>query len=374
MPNLPKQILNALFTNSTSLGDHPAFPPEDEEKFIVKAVSSVFNELANDIVGDFTEKSLKQELGRLVATAIKLEQKYHTQLEKLCVEVISKLLNIPENSITIDCKLVNEVNTDNERLIPEKNTDYKFDSISDINNITDEIYKRRMLNALVTGAAMYYASDVMYYISDVFKINDQLPSLYKRILQYNNILSFIEIPSLDKEKCGGKVDVVISSKTESPLIKSEAVLFPILIEETIKGILELAVSHGLPKERSKAEYVIKKADFRLAEVWDMKLGYTLWSIIEKQIAEMGFQTIDIGINFILMEIAEMDCEKFNEVLQEIFASTKRGSEYLYDIIDKINIGREKEEFDEYIKTMNTNNSTDDTYFTAEELIMDCKNT
>ena len=33
MRNLPKHILEALKQNKTSLGEHPSYPPEEEEKF-----------------------------------------------------------------------------------------------------------------------------------------------------------------------------------------------------------------------------------------------------------------------------------------------------------------------------------------------------
>ena len=49
MAKLPSHILKALTNNRTSLGEHPSFPPEEEEKFVVNLLSNVFNELSDKI-------------------------------------------------------------------------------------------------------------------------------------------------------------------------------------------------------------------------------------------------------------------------------------------------------------------------------------
>ena len=49
MSNLPKHILEALKQNKTSLGEHPSYPPEEEEKFIVNLVTKTFNELSEKV-------------------------------------------------------------------------------------------------------------------------------------------------------------------------------------------------------------------------------------------------------------------------------------------------------------------------------------
>ena len=144
------------------------------------------------------------------------------------------------------------------------------------------------------------------------------------------------------------------------------------MEETIKGILELAISHGLPENIEKAKYVISKSDFKLAELWDMRLGYALWSLIEEEFEECGLDILEVGVNFFLMELSEMDCGEFNKTLQEIFARTKRGKRLIVDIVDKISYNKEKDEFDDYIQTKNDDQIqiTDNEFISSEELITD----
>lgn len=96
--------------------------------------------------------------------------------------------------------LVNSVDSKDERLIPEKTVDYTFDDINDMNALTDEVYKRRMLDCLVAGASLYYSERLSNYLQDLFDIDAELPSLYKRIFELNKILLYTEKIPLTKTK------------------------------------------------------------------------------------------------------------------------------------------------------------------------------
>ena len=372
MSNLPKHILEALKQNKTSLGEHPSYPPEEEEKFIVNLVTKTFNELSEKVgIKDYA--MMKQELGQILSECKKLESKNREALEELCGNIINDLFQIPEDTIEIEAKIVAKIDTSLERLIPEKTTDFSFDDINDMNNLTNEIYKRRLLNALVAGAAIYYTNNIGSYVKQLFDIDSDLPSLYKKALDYNNVLMFYEKDTFNNKQStnGGKVDVTISSNDTYPIIKAEGLLFPILVEETIKGLLELAISHGLPKNSEKAKYVIGKSDFKLAELWDMRLGYSLWKLIVEEIEECGYDMLECGINFFLMELSEMDCQTFNESLQEIFAKTKKGKQIISEMVENIMYDKEQDEFDDYIQNRNNEliQINDDEYFTPEELMV-----
>ena len=373
MVELPKHIIKSLRTNRTSLGEHPAFPPEEEEKFIVNLVSDTFNEIVeNTDIEDITV--LENELSTIIGQCRKIEKDNIQALEELSYKIITEMFDIPSDTLKMEGKIVNKIDTSTERLVPEKTEGFSFDDIEDMNYLSGEIYKRRMLNALVAGASMYYMNYIGNYIKEIFEINPDLPSLYKKMIDYNNLLLYISKDTLNTKETtdGGKVDVTISSKDEYPFIKAEGLLFPILFEETVKGILELAISHGLPNNVEKAKYVIGKADFKIAEVWDMRLGYALWKLIQDEISECGYDILEIGINFFLMELSQMDTEEFNSTLKEIFARTKKGKRNIDEIVQRITYNKDKDEFDDYIKTKNdsTIQINDDEYFTPEELITD----
>lgn len=369
---LPKHILKYAERNQTSIGDNPCLPPGEENNFIVSILSSYFDRISKDI-NDENEDTLKNKLGELIVKCKKIESKNIQSLEQICIDCINELFNIPEDTIVIEGNIVNKVDTEVERIIPEKTDKFSFDSIKDMNTLTDEIYKRRMLNCLVSGASLYYMKNFKPYFQKIFEIDPDLPSLYKKILSLNDVLLYINKDSFNENNNdGGKVDVFISSEDNMVTIKAEGILFPILLNELIKGLLELSISHGLPTERDKAMYVIGKSDFKLAEIWDMRIGCPLWGNIVSTIEELGYSAEEIGINFIFMYFAMMQTNEFNDSMKEIFAKTKKGKNILLSIIKEIEKNKEQDEFDDYIK--NQQNSeiyiSDDEYYNPEELIMD----
>jgi hypothetical protein len=371
---LPKNILDIIISNKTSLGDNPALPPELDDKFLVFLVSKYYEDILTHFDSvDIDE--LTMDLSTTMTECKNIEDRNKEALEKTCFNIVNQLFNIPDDTLLIDMKLVNKIDTQQERLVPESNDNFSFDSISDMKNLTDEIYKRRLLNALILGAAMYYAENVRSYVDELEEIDDTLSHLYKKILCINSLLLFNLKHSLNsKHKDGGKVDVYISDETTPVRIESQGILFPILLEETIRGILELAISHGLPKDKDKAEYVISKADFKLAEIWDQRLGIPLWKQMLKTMDEVEIDPINMGLNFFFMELSQLKPKHFNSAMQEIFANTKNGQKIIKKIANKINYLKELDDFDDYIsQKQNTDNEChpiNDGDFTSDELVND----
>ena len=366
MAILPKHIIKAVMSNDTSLGEHPAFPPEDEEKFIIKVLSSKYLDATDGLpVNDV--KQIQHELSDLLSQCVKMEQGYKEALEQLAIKVASDIFSIPQDMINIEASIVASIDTSTHRMLPEKTDNFEFDSLDDMRGLSDGVYKRRMVDALVAGAANYYATKMENYLQDLFNINPELPSLYKKINQYNSALLYLLDLNSDDAKTtieGGKVDVYVGNGQSQIKIIAEGIVFPALLEETIKGVLELAVLHGLPKDRQKAAYIMKKADFKMADMWDLRLGLPLWERI------INICEDDVEPNFLLMELSMLDYDDFNEVLGELFAQTKKGKIILKDITTSIIKKQGEDDFHQYIDMRNSQFPIDDDEFKPEELISD----
>jgi hypothetical protein len=57
-------------------------------------------------------------------------------------------------------------------------------------------------------------------------------------------------------------------------VHAEAISFPVLVQELVKGLMELVALKGLPG--GKAAKVIRKDDFKSGEIYAMILGRQLW--------------------------------------------------------------------------------------------------
>lgn len=367
---LPKNILNIIASNKTSLGDNPALPPEMDDKFLVFLVDDYYKELLTHFDSIDIEE-LTDDLSATMTECKRIENDNKEALEKLCFEFVNDVFNIPSDTLSIDMELVDKVDTQQERLLPESSDSFSFDSIDDIHTLTNEIYKRRFLNALIVGAAMDFAEMYIFVENKLDGINETLRRNYKKIWFINNLLLFHTKQNLSKkQKDGGNVDVYISDETTSVRIEVKGILSPILVEETIKGLFELAISHGLPKDKDKAEYVMSKADFKLAEVWDQRVGLPLWRRVRKIMNECE---ISVQPSFLLMELANLETDKFNTTMQEILAGTKMGRYLIKEIVRNIHYNMDMDDFDDYISNQQQPQDEipiNDEEFTSDDLIND----
>lgn len=377
---LPRNIVDIINSNKTSLGDNPALPPEMNDKFLVYITEKYYKELLTHF--DYVDiDELSEDLSSTIVDCKNIEADNKETLEKACSIIVNELFHIPEDTVILDMKLVDKVDVKQERLVPEDTRDYSFDSIEDMNNLTDEIYKRRMLNALINGAAMYYAEDVNSYRHILENINSDLIGMYKKIMCINDLLLFNTKQSINgKQTDGGRVDVYIASQEIPVRINAQGVLFTVLLEETIKGLLELSIAHGLPSERGKAEFVTSKADFKLAEIWDQRLGIPLWKRLLEVFKEIDEDPIEVGLNFFFMEISKLNTKHFNSFMQETLAKTNDGKSMVKSIVNKIRYQKEKDDFDEYISQQSQISqlpiNDEEECFSSDELINDdlCSNT
>lgn len=367
---LPKNILNIIASNKTSLGDNPALPPEMDDKFLVFLVDDYYKELLTHFDSIDIEE-LTDDLSATMTECKRIENDNKEALEKLCFEFVNDVFNIPSDTLSIDMELVDKVDTQQERLLPESSDSFSFDSIDDIHTLTNEIYKRRFLNALIVGAAMDFAEMYIFVENKLDGINETLRRNYKKIWFINNLLLFHTKQNLSKkQKDGGNVDVYISDETTPVRIEVKGILSPILVEETIKGLFELAISHGLPKDKDKAEYVMSKADFKLAEVWDQRVGLPLWRRVRKIMNECE---ISVQPSFLLMELASLETDKFNTTMQEILAGTKMGKHLIKEIVRNIHYNMDMDDFDDYISNQQQPQDEipiNDEEFTSDDLIND----
>jgi hypothetical protein len=91
---LPKHIKKSIANNRTSLGEHPSFPPDEEEKFLFKVVDS-FYQTIDDKVKDNDFDNMKKELSTLLKQTRENEGTNKEALEQLCLNVVCELLTYP---------------------------------------------------------------------------------------------------------------------------------------------------------------------------------------------------------------------------------------------------------------------------------------
>ena len=371
--SLPYDIVSTIVKNNTSLGKNPAIPDIYEIPFLVKIANKRFHDLRTELqkIGKLNVKSsnLYEALAEMINKCKEIEKPFRAQLETLCFNIISELFQIPEDSIDFDIALTDTINYGdfNINIDPDESMVINFNDIKEGLYIKNEIFKKRILNALIMGAAMDFSSKFENYIEEIKNINPELFDLYKNIIVLNNYLLF------EKEDVGiddnipkqmGCVEVYIGGPDERIKIKSRSLLFPILLNETIKGLMEIFIAHGLPKNKKYASYILNKTDFIKSEPWNMRIGPELWKLLT-----MSFNDINSNeIPYLMKRISKLDVDKFNFLMKEVFAKTRKGKEIMSFICNKAKDDMDYNRFINKMDRMKLNNSLiTDEYIHENEL-------
>ena len=367
---LPQFLFKLVKTHTTSLGDNEAFPSSDDYPFDYVLLKKRYNEVCDaiDDIGlvSLNEDDLVSELSSLVTECKRLEEPVRDALEKICENALNRLFAIPEESINMSFKLVDKIKFKSAiRMRPESNDDakYTFKDIADIDLSNKAVGKRRFINALIQGAAYLYSGIEGLYIDDIDKINPKLPRLYRKIRIINDYLLFTkkEEMSDDKPMQGSYVETHLGIADAKTTIKVQGLVFPLLFQESIKGLFELFSAHGLPQDRNKAQYIVKKADFVLAEPWDLRLGVGLWKMIFGGVEDTNM------IPYMFTSFVKIPTNEFNLSVKEILSNTEKGNEIVNSLMKDAEYDNGYQQFTNRINAKNVDKSLiKDSYFTGAE--------
>lgn len=368
---LPDFLFKAVKDHQTSLGDNPAFPGEDDYPFDYVILKERYNDVClamKDVGIEITDTdSLTSLLSSLVTKCKELEKPVRDSLEKICENAVNKMFAIPEGAINLKCKLVDKVKFKTSiGVTPEDSneTKYQFKDIDEKELSKKAIAKRRFINSLIMGASKGYSSSKLFYESDIAKINQELPQLYDQIMTINEYLLFTTQEVLEDEnpKQGSYVEVHLGTNGGKSNIEAQGVIFPLLLHDTVKGLFELFSVYGLPKDKQKAQYIIRKSDFILAEPWDMRLGVKMWDMIFGGIGDSNI------VPYVFMELISLPGDEFNIAMREILSGTQKGEQIMKDMLEKATYNSGYQEFKNRINVRNVDKSViADSYFTAAEL-------
>lgn len=351
MDTLPA-VIRTSFTQ-TPYGNNPLFMGHNGmgNRFIEKALTSQFESAKNVLknigqIDSVDSKTVEGAFQEIILKCQKIEEKNRNALEKLAVNYVINLFSIPDDTITIETNLVNAIeNADDISPVEPFDGDVEFETadLDDLSSIDAEVAKRHFLNALNMGAGMSISENIRGYIEDLYDIDSRLPQLYKEALALNNYMIFkspdLGISDNDRKQVG-VVNVKLGSSDELVVISASGIIFPILLCELVRGLMELFSSHGLPKDRARRDYIIKKADYLKAEPWQMRIGPYMWKIFTEYFE--GSDTSEMP--YIYQTLAKLKPDTFFKVISEMMGKTKKGKAYAEKIMDKALYKKEEASF------------------------------
>lgn len=335
-----------------SLGAHPIFPDSDEMHFEEKIMSKRFSDVVNNYKRQFdTERvdsmSALNSMMPLVGECMKTEAKHKKELEELAVKMIRREYDMGEDDVEIIAELTPSINIESVRKNPSPIMieDMEFDNHDSVSSANGEVYKRRFVNAMIQGAAK--KGHHMFHLADgeLTGMNPTLPNKYSKMMAAAD-LGYLTADDATPKASGGLVSVDYSG--DKPVIHAQAMVFPVLIHELVKGVMEILSTHGLPEDDKLTEYVLGKADFMNAEPWDMRLGPAIWEKFTHCIDPDDFDKK----HHIYADLVSLPTEEFNHVMREIMLGSKEGKNKIREIVKEIDSDMERDAYEQAIREMN----------------------
>lgn len=260
-------------------------------------------------------------------------------LERKAVDMIRKQYNIPVDAVEFDAKIVGippQMLTGRD-MSPEqmnqisRQVGVKVGKIERSNikmgrgtkqppegkteeQLKPSIKRRRLTNAMMHGAAR--KSQNLYHLDDQLREeNPELGKNYSNVMAANDANYFlIDDETIRREgESGihaGNVRVDLSNQ-KKPKIIAQGMVFPILLHELSKGVVELMSLWSLPEDRDIRQYVLDKTDNIESETNDIRLGSKIWERFVAQIPVDNQEVISLTWNM----LQELSDSEFNSIIE-----------------------------------------------------------
>lgn len=317
---------------------------------------------------------------------IQTESEHREELQNLAIELVMKEMGIPEGALQFDAKIVGmgEINTQgfNREMQQQQNidpVDIEQDLMTDLESMTMEKAKRRLINNMIQGSSkrghyMYhYAADKIREITG----SDNIIAQYGILMSINDTLYWQLSDDTMKMmmggpggggSVGGKEEV--KRNTNPPTIVARGINFPILVHELIKGIMELFAIQGKPKDEEGNEddeswsEIEGSEDTLEKEVWDLRLGPAIWDRIRRQFPEeilTDENKVELQ-NYLLVEIFKLPAKHFLVFMKEVISESENGKRLMNELMQGIDQMFKDQNYQDAVAAFNEdlNNITDNT--------------
>ena len=219
---------------------------------------------------------------------VAIEEPIQEQLEQLAVEAIRELYDVPDELI-LDAKLKEMFDIDVDCSDEPEELDIDPERIP---YLQEQINKRILLNGWSHGSSLKIWQSVHYLVKN--KLDQNLVTFYDQYIAIVSIsfwlmpLDMMDVKNSPK-MVQGKCDLKFGKEIE---IEAQGIIFPVLLHELNKGVIDALILHGLPSDVTEDElkYIYQEADDYDLEIYHYLLSPSVWFNL---IQSLQVQTTDL---------------------------------------------------------------------------------
>ena len=199
-----------------------------------------------------------------------------------------------------------------------------------------EAKKRKFINLMIQGAVIN--KNYAYH-----EIADQLRAIDPNILTtYGKLMSIAELmywitpedvfnDMQGSGQGGGGMEDMEVGEDDVVTIRASAMVFPVLIQELVKGLYEF-LSHNEDDPEDVRKYAYSKGDTLGNEQWDIMKGPGIWRHLNHLVNQANAGEL---MGKIYRALVTLPTGEFNRLMQEILRETPEGRRYIQQLVASI---------------------------------------
>ena len=291
-----------------------------------------------------------REMQTVFNQILRVERRHKSELEVLAKRVVSQIWGIDESML--DGKLEMPKNEGNEE--GGELTSSSLEKDDDVDQETrDEINKRITTNAMTHGASIHQMASAHHLINkELDAIDKNLLKLYTKLAKTSVknywLIDFSQMIDLAGYKVGeeyidwlpskadgigegedGSEDEIEDTAVEDSgaTVVARGIVFPVLIQELSKGVMELLMMHGYAKLDPKVQEKLQThADVLTDEPWLIQIGPELWRRFLKVIPKGA------NISELIAAFGELKPKQIHKIIDAVIDEPEHASELLNQAI------------------------------------------
>lgn len=327
-PNLvDRDRLRAMSTGGHPYSlEHPSVEAlaSDQYQKVIAAVARAYRVEPSRI--QHSMRALMQANMQAMMHAMQVQEAHVEELEQLAVRAV---LDLPEfeaakeavesGDLRIDAKLQGDEVDVSGAPLEDKGEDFHQDfNVEQVaRELDDEVHRRRLLNAMTQGAAINKNRAHAMFAQELNALDPELVRSFSAVMSFAELMYFA-MPEAQQKMAmeagagaAGSVELKVDEESV-PTIRARAALFPVLIQEIVKGLMEY-LAHNDEEDPEVRRHARGRADHLMGEVWDINVGPALYRKFLGMIPDGKMRYVP----HVYADLAKLPAGQFKRVMQGI---------------------------------------------------------
>tara|TARA_R110000744_G_scaffold84687_3_gene165799 strand:+ start:3543 stop:4631 length:1089 start_codon:yes stop_codon:yes gene_type:complete len=259
-----------------------------------------------------------QELLNQIAEA---EQGHESELVEVAIDIVRQAYPIIDyNEIKIEASLGQPFT-----LNPEEEEEEEEGEPTPAPPAMDPEKKRRIINAITQGASIRGAFSFLLFREHLDEINPEVVDKYNEILKlsfgiYDNdeaIAMLLSMMGQGQMMQGGESEMEYDEEEEQFIIKANAICFPMLVHEIVKGLHEIIGTEGFGPDKNTNQAIIQNVDKLSNEPEDLRYGKFIYDGLRELFLQTDYNNDLRARELFLTEVYKLEDKMFFGIIRAV---------------------------------------------------------